>query len=113
MPPGPALADALRSSPVIQGEDGYTPAASFGAGFDDIDPNLDPELALVSYCSYHLVFYQRFEIKNCFSWYLYSQSPLNTKSDKILLFVLSFDGIASILLKMHDFFTVIFASFFC
>ena len=49
VPPGPALADALRSSPVVQGEDGYTPApGGFGSGFDDIDPNLDPELALVS-----------------------------------------------------------------
>ena len=48
VPPGPALADALRSSPVIRGEDGYAPAAGFGSGFDDVDPNLDPELALVS-----------------------------------------------------------------
>ena len=48
VPPGPALADALRTSPVVQGEDGYTPAAGgFGTGFDDLDPNLDPELALV------------------------------------------------------------------
>jgi len=46
VPPGPALADALRSSPIIHGEDGYTPAANFGSGFDDVDPNLDPELAL-------------------------------------------------------------------
>jgi len=35
----------LRTSPVVQGEDGYTPAGDFGAGFD-VDPNLDPELAL-------------------------------------------------------------------
>ena len=49
VPPGPALADALRSSPIIHGEDGYTPAANFGSGFDDVDPNLDPELALVSW----------------------------------------------------------------
>ncbi|XP_065071437.1 26S proteasome non-ATPase regulatory subunit 4-like [Rhopilema esculentum] len=46
VPPGPALADALRSSPVVQGEDGYTAPSGFGSGFDDIDPNLDPELAL-------------------------------------------------------------------
>ena len=43
------MADALRSSPIIHGEDGYTPAANFGSGFDDVDPNLDPELALVSW----------------------------------------------------------------
>ena len=49
VPPGPALADALRSSPVVHGEDGYTPAGGFGSGFDDVDPNLDPELALVSW----------------------------------------------------------------
>ena len=47
IPPGPSLAEALRTSPVVQGEDGYTPAGGFGSGFDDVDPNLDPELALV------------------------------------------------------------------
>lgn len=45
VPPGPNLTEALRTSPVVQGEDGYTPAGDFGAGFD-VDPNLDPELAL-------------------------------------------------------------------
>lgn len=45
--PGPNLTEALRTSPVVQGEDGYTPAGDFGSGFD-VDPNLDPELALVS-----------------------------------------------------------------
>jgi len=46
VPPGPNLTDALRTSPVVQGEDGYTPATDgFGSGFD-VDPNLDPELAL-------------------------------------------------------------------
>lgn len=45
VPPGPHLADALISSPVIQGEDGAGPS---GAGFDfGVDPNEDPELALV------------------------------------------------------------------
>ena len=49
MPPSPNLTDALRTSPIVQGEDGYTPAgADFGSGFD-VDPNLDPELALVSW----------------------------------------------------------------
>ena len=32
----------------MQGEDGYAAPSGFGSGFDDIDPNLDPELALVS-----------------------------------------------------------------
>lgn len=45
VPPGPNLTEAVRTSPVVQGEDGYTPATDFGAGFD-VDPNLDPELAL-------------------------------------------------------------------
>lgn len=45
VPPGPNLTEALRTSPILQGEDGYTPAGDFGAGFD-VDPNLDPELAL-------------------------------------------------------------------
>jgi len=44
VPPGPHLADALISSPVIQGEDGAGPS---GAGYDfGVDPNEDPELAL-------------------------------------------------------------------
>lgn len=46
VPPSPNLTDALRTSPIVQGEDGYTPAGGdFGSGFD-VDPNLDPELAL-------------------------------------------------------------------
>jgi len=46
VPPGPNLTDALRTSAVVQGEDGFTAAGGdFGAGFD-VDPNLDPELAL-------------------------------------------------------------------
>ena len=45
VPPGPNLSDALRTSPIVQGEDGYAPAGGFDTGFD-IDPNLDPELAL-------------------------------------------------------------------
>lgn len=49
VPPGPNLTEALKTSAIVQGEDGYTPAGGdFGAGFD-VDPNLDPELALVSY----------------------------------------------------------------
>jgi len=46
IPPGPHLADALISSPIIQGEDG-TGAVGLGAGgFEFVDPNEDPELAL-------------------------------------------------------------------
>lgn len=48
VPPGPMLSDALLSSPVIVGEDG-TGASMTGAGFEfGVDPNEDPELALVS-----------------------------------------------------------------
>uniref|UniRef100_T1ISP0 26S proteasome non-ATPase regulatory subunit 4 n=1 Tax=Strigamia maritima TaxID=126957 RepID=T1ISP0_STRMM len=47
IPPGPHLADALVSSPVIQGEDGSGAIGISGAGsFDFVDPNEDPELAL-------------------------------------------------------------------
>ena len=54
---GPVLSDALLSSPILASEDGSTPAALGGglgvggmAGFEfGIDPNEDPELALVSY----------------------------------------------------------------
>ncbi|XP_037784146.1 26S proteasome non-ATPase regulatory subunit 4-like isoform X1 [Penaeus monodon] len=48
VPPSPHLADALLSSPIVQGEDGGS-AASFatGGGFEfGVDPNEDPELAL-------------------------------------------------------------------
>lgn len=48
VPPGPMLSDALLSSPVIVGEDG-TGANMTGAGFEfGVDPNEDPELALVN-----------------------------------------------------------------
>jgi hypothetical protein len=47
VPPGPLLSDALISSPVIVGEDG---AGAMPGGFEfGIDPNEDPELALVSF----------------------------------------------------------------
>lgn len=48
VPPSPHLADALLSSPIVQGEDG-APAATYasGGGFEfGVDPNEDPELAL-------------------------------------------------------------------
>ena len=56
---GPHLADALISSPVIQGEDG-TGAVGLGAGgFEFVDPNEDPELALVNnlLLDFHLFFF--------------------------------------------------------
>nr|CAG4648725.1 EOG090X08NC [Polyphemus pediculus] len=46
IPPGPHLADALISSPVIQGEDGAGAVGLGVGGFDFVDPNEDPELAL-------------------------------------------------------------------
>ncbi|KAK8406566.1 hypothetical protein O3P69_007288 [Scylla paramamosain] len=48
VPPSPHLADALLSSPIVQGEDGG-PAATYASsgGFEfGVDPNEDPELAL-------------------------------------------------------------------
>lgn len=48
VPPGPHLSDALISSPIIQGEDGMGGAGMSGAAFEfGVDPNEDPELALV------------------------------------------------------------------
>ena len=47
VPPGPLLSDALLSSPIIVGEDGAG-ANMTQAGFEfGVDPNEDPELALV------------------------------------------------------------------
>jgi len=49
VPPSPHLADALLSSPIVQGEDGAGAPAGFasGGGFEfGVDPNEDPELAL-------------------------------------------------------------------
>ena len=47
VPPGPSLADALLSSPILAGEGG----AILGLGASDfefgVDPSADPELALV------------------------------------------------------------------
>lgn len=46
--PGPLLSDALISSPVIVGEDG---AGAVPGGYEfGVDPNEDPELALVLFC---------------------------------------------------------------
>jgi 26S proteasome regulatory subunit N10 len=48
VPPGPHLSDALISSPIIQGEDGMGGGGMGGAAFEfGVDPNEDPELALV------------------------------------------------------------------
>lgn len=48
VPPGPHLSDALISSPIIQGEDGMGAGGMGGAAFEfGVDPNEDPELALV------------------------------------------------------------------
>lgn len=47
VPPGPLLSDALITSPVIVGEDG---AGAVPGGYEfGVDPNEDPELALVSF----------------------------------------------------------------
>jgi hypothetical protein len=48
VPRGSALSEALLSSPIIQGEDGLGGAGLGGASFEfGVDPNEDPELALV------------------------------------------------------------------
>lgn len=51
VPRGSALSEALISSPIIQGEDGQGGVGLGGAGFEfGVDPNEDPELALVRFC---------------------------------------------------------------
>ena len=51
VPPGPLLSEALVNSPVIVGEDGAGVAMQ-ATGFEfGVDPNEDPELALV--CLFH------------------------------------------------------------
>ena len=51
VPPGPVLSDALLSSPIIMGEDGsgVVPGMAAGGFEFGVDPNEDPELALVSH----------------------------------------------------------------
>lgn len=50
VPRGSALSEALITSPIIQGEDGQGGAGLGGAGFEfGVDPNEDPELALVRF----------------------------------------------------------------
>ena len=47
VPPGPLLSEALMNSPILVGEDG-TGAPLQAVGFEfGVDPNEDPELALV------------------------------------------------------------------
>jgi hypothetical protein len=53
VPRGSQLQEALISSPIIQGEDGK--GVGIGAGFEfGVDPNEDPELALVSFSAFSL-----------------------------------------------------------
>lgn len=48
VPPGPHLSDALISSPILQGEDGMGGTGMGGSAYEfGVDPNEDPELALV------------------------------------------------------------------
>lgn len=58
MPPGSHFCEALVSSPVIQGEDGAGGAGLGGSGYEfGVDPNEDPELALVCFSIInHLIF---------------------------------------------------------
>lgn len=68
VPPGPHLSEALISSPIIQGEDGTGGAGLGGAGFEfGVDPNEDPELALVSILTQYWDFshYQRVHLSLC------------------------------------------------
>jgi len=47
VPPGPhILSDFIISSPIITGEDGVAGYAPSGSGFEFVDPNMEPELAL-------------------------------------------------------------------
>lgn len=55
VPPGSHFSEALVSSPVIQGEDGAGGAGLGGSGYEfGVDPNEDPELALVNISNFNL-----------------------------------------------------------
>ncbi len=62
VPPGPSLADALLSSPILAGEGG----AVLGLGASDfefgVDPSADPELALVREQGQDVCFFYSFLI---------------------------------------------------
>ena len=56
---GSALQEALLSSPIIQGEDGLGGVGLGGAGFEfGVDPNEDPELALVKFTKLMINYFQ-------------------------------------------------------
>lgn len=64
IPPGPSLSDALISSPVVVGEDGAG-AMDIGSGFEfGVDPNADPELALVKY---KICFFLHYDFSHSFN----------------------------------------------
>lgn len=57
VPPGSAMSEALLSSPILRAEDGTAPLAGVpGGGEFGIDPNDDPELALVCFFLLHFSF---------------------------------------------------------
>lgn len=75
VPPGPSLADALLSSPILAGEGG----AMLGLGASDfefgVDPSADPELALVSeHRTQFLFLFVQFNIAATFCDYIKSSS---------------------------------------
>lgn len=68
VPPGPVLSDALLSSPIVVGEDGAVPGMG-SAGFEfGVDPNEDPELALVSRTFYALLVIIFVLVQDLFMW---------------------------------------------
>lgn len=58
-PNGNTISDSLLSSPIVAGEDGAQPSG-FGNFEFGIDPELDPELAMVSCLSNHCLIAERF-----------------------------------------------------
>lgn len=63
VPPSSSLTEALVSSPICRGEDGAAApvVAAGGVGFEfGIDPEDDPDLALVTVCI--TLFYEKFEL---------------------------------------------------
>lgn len=83
VPRGSQLQDALISSPIIQGEDGMGGAGLGGAGFEfGVDPNEDPELALVSHFSFP-IFNILFQfVSNSFNSRLFACPWKNNAKDK-------------------------------
>ena len=62
---GALLSDVVIKSAIIAGEDGSGAPPPNMAGFEfGVDPNIDPELALVRMCTLSAIFYTELQLKS-------------------------------------------------